>query len=414
MRSERTRRAITDAVIEILATSGAANLTHRQVAKASGASLSATTYYFATKDDLIAAASNDLLAGYLGDFDRVIRALRDGGPDSLPQRVVQVIALGVSRRRTRTLAWCEIMLEGARHVQARVHVRAWFERLHELWAQVARLCGVRSDDAATVATGAIDLIVGGLFYGLALDLDATQARSAFIGGLAPHLDLARVSAAAPEPALSRKSAQTRERLLAAAARLVSTSGVGALTLRAVAAEAGLSPAAPSYHFASPQALAVAAQQALLLRSRERYRAAMSRPRDIVGHADLADLTSIIHERELTEFGTENIAGLSTWLETARRPELRSPLVRAVDVLSAGWARAFTRLPPEAGAAAGAMAQYLFVGSMVRTLACGATAADLAALRSAMRADVAALAHGRHWMQTPGLQGAPVSPGPRRV
>ena len=67
-RSERTRAAIVAAVISLLAEEGVAGLTHRLVAQRSGASLAATTYYFASMQDMIAEASNELLLTSLADM----------------------------------------------------------------------------------------------------------------------------------------------------------------------------------------------------------------------------------------------------------------------------------------------------------------------------------------------------------
>jgi AcrR family transcriptional regulator len=56
-RAARTKARIADAVITVLAEAGSGRLTHRLVASTAGVSLAATTYHYATKRDMIAAAA---------------------------------------------------------------------------------------------------------------------------------------------------------------------------------------------------------------------------------------------------------------------------------------------------------------------------------------------------------------------
>ena len=55
-KGERTRRQILDGAIFVVAEQGVAAATHRAVAKAAGVSLSTTTYYFTSLDDLLTQA----------------------------------------------------------------------------------------------------------------------------------------------------------------------------------------------------------------------------------------------------------------------------------------------------------------------------------------------------------------------
>ncbi|MFC9294615.1 TetR/AcrR family transcriptional regulator [Streptomyces sp. NPDC057011] len=62
---------IAEATERVIAERGVEGLTHRAVAEAAGVPLGATTYHFATKDDLITAALSravDRYAAYLGDW----------------------------------------------------------------------------------------------------------------------------------------------------------------------------------------------------------------------------------------------------------------------------------------------------------------------------------------------------------
>jgi AcrR family transcriptional regulator len=69
-------RKIVDAAIEIIAENGVAEFTHRSVAARAGLSLGASTFFFATKTDIIIAAVNELLRRSHIRFHAVL----DGSP----------------------------------------------------------------------------------------------------------------------------------------------------------------------------------------------------------------------------------------------------------------------------------------------------------------------------------------------
>lgn len=60
-RGRRTRRAILDAALEVIAEGGVRAVTHRAVASRAGVNLSLTTYYFSDIFDLISSAFNDFV-----------------------------------------------------------------------------------------------------------------------------------------------------------------------------------------------------------------------------------------------------------------------------------------------------------------------------------------------------------------
>lgn len=60
-RGERTRQAILDATLEVIAEGGVRTVTHRAVAARAGVNLSLTTYYFSDIFDMVASAFNDFV-----------------------------------------------------------------------------------------------------------------------------------------------------------------------------------------------------------------------------------------------------------------------------------------------------------------------------------------------------------------
>lgn len=69
--SELKRRAILDAVLRVVAGGGVEAVTHRRVAAEAGVPLGSTTYYFASRDDLLREAFRHHAAAVYGAVDEI-------------------------------------------------------------------------------------------------------------------------------------------------------------------------------------------------------------------------------------------------------------------------------------------------------------------------------------------------------
>jgi DNA-binding transcriptional regulator YbjK len=399
-RSERTRGAIIDAVIAVLADVGVAGLTHRLVAQRSGASLAATTYYFESKQEMIAEACEALLRTHLADLARLAEAESGVGAAAFRRFVARVVANGVGEQRPRTLAWCEIVLDAARHPQAYGLTRSWYERLVRVWSQIAR--AYEAPYPAIAARFGTDITLGALFHGLGLGL-SPETLSATLGGRVAAADLFPPAAAQPavsaKPSLSAKAWATRERILEAAIGLLAARGAAAVNYRSVALEAGLTPGAPAYYFSSSKALLGEAQVLLFSRSKARYREVMSSAFNGLDMAMMVELTAVIFQSEATEFGPLNLAAYAIWLQAAREPELRPLVQEALADLYRAWSRILLTVGAVNNGAEPLLVQYLFVGAQIWAMTAGVTPGDLVNIRWRLRDDLTALAQGRHWIQS---------------
>jgi DNA-binding transcriptional regulator YbjK len=401
-RSERTRTAIIEAVIAALADVGVAGLTHRLVAQRSGASLAATTYYFESKQDMIAEAANVLLQANVAELSRVADGVRGGGAAGFRRFVSQFAADGMGEQRTRTLAWCEIMLDGARRPDAHPLTRAWYERLFQVWVQLAR--AFEAPFPALVARSGLDVTVGALFHGLGLGLGPETLRATLAGKVtaADLFPLAHPAATQPAgPALTARAAATRERILEAAIRLLASRGAGAVNYRSVALEAGLTAGAPAYYFSSAEALLAEAQLLLFQRSKARLRKVMSNAFEGLDTPTMVELTAVIFQSEATEFGPLNLATYAIWLQSAREAELRPLVQEALADLYRAWSRILLTLGAANSGPEPLLIQYLFVGGLIRAMAGGVTPNDLVKIRYRLKDDLTALVEGRHWIQSRG-------------
>lgn len=157
-RGDRRRQLLLDAAGELLMEQGFAGVSHRSVAQRAELPLSATTYYFASLDDLLADVVQFLADGWL-------RAARDAldqlperldGPRQLARAVLQVVALapaGVAAGSPGAiLPLYERYLEAARHPSLRPTIVRYDDHLDSLLVELLRRAGLdpSRDDARLV------------------------------------------------------------------------------------------------------------------------------------------------------------------------------------------------------------------------------------------------------------------------
>lgn len=399
-RSVDRQNRIAEAAIAVIAQHGIAGVTHRLVAREAGVSLAATTYHYETKLDIIADASAQLLHGYTEAFRRFLERRAERPALSFRDFAMRVVANAAGRDRMATLAWCEIILDAARHSEARMFAGQWFGRLHEIWREIAVALGV--DDPVPVARTAIDIVIGLIFVVVPLGLSEAQVEAALFDGgdpaalWAPSAPQGDVAPAAPRG--GRKADETRARILDAAIAILIDEGPGAISYRAVATRAGLSAPAPIYYYPSVETLLNAAQIRLFEASKDRYRMTMaSVDYSALDIERLADLTAAVFLREATEYGPVSLAGYPIWLEAARHPSLRSTLWAAIADQNEAWGRLLSRFDRPPGGIDPLLIQGLFRGKLIRILATGAELTDLADVRGSFAALLRAIVTTGDWV-----------------
>jgi AcrR family transcriptional regulator len=103
------RQALTDAAIELLASSGAHGLTHRAVEKAAGLPPGTASNYFRSREALLVAAAERVIELHHADTDRAIEQ-----PATLSELLTRSLLTAATTLRTRYLAIFELQLESAR------------------------------------------------------------------------------------------------------------------------------------------------------------------------------------------------------------------------------------------------------------------------------------------------------------
>ena len=390
---------IVRAAVAVIGRCGLARLTHRSVAAEAGVSLAATTYYFGNRDDIIAAASECLLREYIDDYARLAQRLSISRSCTFEQVALRVVIGGVGKHRISTLAWCEIMLDFARKPSGRAMARDWFDAIFTIWKTIATATGSPQPEVETVS--AVDTITGLLMIVLALGVDGTDIAAALRpDGVSLEkwaTVLKPIAMPGTEARGQKRGDLTRDRIVTAAADILTESGSSELTLRKVAARAGVAPAAPSYYFPSVRGLANAALSRIFDEAKDRYRSALSLAHARPSSAEqLADLSAAIFIREATEYRSVALAGQPHRLEAARQPELRAAAWSGIDDQSRAWTRQLAASGIALTNRSGLITQSLFLGKLVRCVAIGASTADLATVRGEFAHEFHAIAEGSHW------------------
>ena len=164
--SARTRRndpgrrdRIVAACIEVIAESGVDGTSHRRVAAAAGVPLGSTTYYFASRDDLLRAAftrfADTVADRFRARLERVAPGDREGGA----RAVVDIVRRDVFPDARELVLTHELYTLAARDPRYRELTRAWLDR--------SRAALERCFDPATARV--VDALIEGLTLHHALD-----------------------------------------------------------------------------------------------------------------------------------------------------------------------------------------------------------------------------------------------------
>jgi DNA-binding transcriptional regulator YbjK len=166
-RGEARRAQILDAALAIIGREGAGAVTHRAVAFAAGVPLAATTYYFASRDELLAQALQHAAAEDIAELERgaVGFAARPLTVATLAARLSDSSGAWLRGDRLTLIAQYEISLESARRPELAQISREWTDAYARAiapalaalgssdpdgdgWIVFAALCGMVLDDLA--------------------------------------------------------------------------------------------------------------------------------------------------------------------------------------------------------------------------------------------------------------------------
>ncbi|MFV2016969.1 TetR/AcrR family transcriptional regulator [Micromonospora sp. LOL_023] len=177
------RAALLAAACELLQEVGFDQISHRTVATRAGLPLAATTYYFATLDILLAAATQELRSRHLRAGREIVDATGAGlcPPDRLAEVVIAILVGDlVDPPPARVSALYERFLQAGRRPAVRPVVRDWNTGLVDLLADLLHRVGYPPppDGARTLLALADGILLSELAEGGDTALDQARRRLA--------------------------------------------------------------------------------------------------------------------------------------------------------------------------------------------------------------------------------------------
>lgn len=179
-RPSKRRQRVLEGALAAIATHGVEGLTHRRVAEAGGVSVSATTYHFATLEDLLESAIRYAAERNLADM----RERFHDAPPTLDEFVDYVVE-AVQTRRQETIVASELYTAALR----RDHLRDIAAEWDRAWTEL--LQPIVGDNAEAVTAA-----IGGLLMRAALYEDRREAAE-FAGAIRQLLLALATSRGAP-------------------------------------------------------------------------------------------------------------------------------------------------------------------------------------------------------------------------
>jgi DNA-binding transcriptional regulator YbjK len=143
-RGERKRREVLEAAIRLLAREGPRAVTHRAVAAEAGTSLRATTYYFASREELLTEALRHYAQSAIERFEAIRAALPVGAPlpvSTAAELLAQTVLSDVVEDRAGLVAEYELVLEVGRNAALEAAYAAWQQHLEGILALYAKAMG---------------------------------------------------------------------------------------------------------------------------------------------------------------------------------------------------------------------------------------------------------------------------------
>lgn len=132
-RGAARRRQLLEATVRLIGEGGIAAIDHRAVAAAAGVPLGSTTYYFSSKDDMVAQALRHVAEREASEIDaQVSDGQLDVEPELLPERLADLVLRIWAGDRVTLLAQYELYLESARRADLRPAAARWDQAYRDL------------------------------------------------------------------------------------------------------------------------------------------------------------------------------------------------------------------------------------------------------------------------------------------
>jgi DNA-binding transcriptional regulator YbjK len=148
LRGEARRGLLLAAALRVIAAEGPGAVTHRRVAAEAGLPLAATTYWFASKDELLLEAYRVAAERDLARVRELADACAATPPDRLAPALADLVASELADQRATLMASYALWLESARRPELREVERAWTDDYTAIVADMLAAAGAPDPRAA--------------------------------------------------------------------------------------------------------------------------------------------------------------------------------------------------------------------------------------------------------------------------
>ena len=149
-RGIKRRTQILEAALRLLAQDGASVITHRAVAQEARVPIAATTYYFNSKEHLIAEAFRlhaENEAHRVADATKAIDT--ELTKEQLADQLAEFLSYGLHHARTTLIAEFELLLQAARHPELEGYSRIFYDTIAAQVERTLANIGSRSPESDT-------------------------------------------------------------------------------------------------------------------------------------------------------------------------------------------------------------------------------------------------------------------------
>lgn len=148
LRGEARRGLLLEATLRLIAAEGPGAVTHRRVAAEAGLPLAATTYWFASKDELLVEAYRLAAARDVDRVQQLADACSALQADELGGALADLVAGELAQHRATLMASYALWLEAARRPGLREVERTWTDDYTAVVARILQAAGTPEPQAA--------------------------------------------------------------------------------------------------------------------------------------------------------------------------------------------------------------------------------------------------------------------------
>ncbi len=173
-RGAARRRQILEATLQVIGRGGIAAVDHRTVAAEAGVPLGSTTYYFESKDDMVAQALNHVADREAERLETERQRLEGAKAAGVRRRLADQVMECVKTDRLVLLAQYQLYLEAARREDLRAAAERWDRAYRTFYHQALTTIG--TPDAGGRARLLCASLDGLILQHLATGMDADELR----------------------------------------------------------------------------------------------------------------------------------------------------------------------------------------------------------------------------------------------